>query len=206
MNFEVVERDFIKRTLDIIEQYETHVMNSVTDGKQYEVTLLINCLLGLVVTPFEYKNREFKNRKGTKPKKAEQGDSDDLPEICGDDLTPYKELNHEWGLTYLKIEEFKERDNEVPPNQITLRKLIAMFRHSVAHSQFNDGNRRKPKGLSVGSTESEVPDFRSRITEVHFVNKYGKTVFRANMPIEGLKAFAKKLAETVLEERATLKP
>ena len=43
-------REFILRTLSIIEQYETHVPSG---PEKYEQTLLLNCLLGLLVLPSE---------------------------------------------------------------------------------------------------------------------------------------------------------
>lgn len=49
MEYEIFERDFIVRTMEIIRQYETHVPSD----EQFEVTLLINCLLGLLVLPKE---------------------------------------------------------------------------------------------------------------------------------------------------------
>lgn len=49
MEYEIFERDFIVRTLKIIRQYEKYVPVS----EQFEVTLLINCLLGLLVLPKE---------------------------------------------------------------------------------------------------------------------------------------------------------
>ncbi len=54
MESKFYKRDCIKRTLEIINQYEHHVMRNVpTEKEQFEVTLLINCLLGLLVLPKE---------------------------------------------------------------------------------------------------------------------------------------------------------
>lgn len=44
---------FINRTLKILDQYQTLVMSNVPNTEQYEVTLLINCLLGLLIFPHE---------------------------------------------------------------------------------------------------------------------------------------------------------
>ena len=46
-----IERDFIQRTQTIIEQYEQHVQTAVSADEAFEVTLLLNCLLGLLVFP-----------------------------------------------------------------------------------------------------------------------------------------------------------
>jgi hypothetical protein len=47
------EREFIERTLKVIEQYDQFVIPNVPPDKQYEVTLLINCLLGLLLLPHQ---------------------------------------------------------------------------------------------------------------------------------------------------------
>jgi hypothetical protein len=51
-NYRNLEIDFIERTLDLISQYE-HLMHQYEFDKQYNHTLLINCLLGLIVMPKE---------------------------------------------------------------------------------------------------------------------------------------------------------
>lgn len=47
-----LEHDFIERTLNLIEQYE-NVLNDFPFAEQYNYTLLINCLTGLIVMPKE---------------------------------------------------------------------------------------------------------------------------------------------------------
>ena len=44
--------DFIQRTLELVEQYET-IKSGFAFDEQYNHTLLINCLLGLIVLPKE---------------------------------------------------------------------------------------------------------------------------------------------------------
>ena len=51
-NFRNIETDFIERTLELISQYEVK-MHDYEFEKQYNHTLLINCLLGLIVFPKE---------------------------------------------------------------------------------------------------------------------------------------------------------
>lgn len=51
-NYTNFETDFIERTLALIAQYETH-LHSHDFEEQYNYTLLINCLLGLIVLPKE---------------------------------------------------------------------------------------------------------------------------------------------------------
>jgi hypothetical protein len=51
-NYRNLEIDFIERTLELISQYEA-MQYKLEFYKQYNYTLLINCLLGLVVFPKE---------------------------------------------------------------------------------------------------------------------------------------------------------
>lgn len=51
-NYRNLEIDFIERTLEIISQYEA-LLHKFEFDKQYNHTLLINCLLGLIVFPKE---------------------------------------------------------------------------------------------------------------------------------------------------------
>lgn len=52
MEYTDVEIEFIKRTLKLIDQYEYLKYNLHSD-ERFEVTLLTNCLLGLIVFPKE---------------------------------------------------------------------------------------------------------------------------------------------------------
>lgn len=45
------EFDFVKRTLKIIEQYNSLFIEGIDE--KYEVTLLINCFIGLIIIPHE---------------------------------------------------------------------------------------------------------------------------------------------------------
>lgn len=187
MKFEVVERDFIRRTLGIVDQYDNVIMKAVGKEEQYEVTLLINCLLGLIVTPFELKKRQ---------------DSDPcFPVICTVDSTPITDLDPEWGLRELKITKFVLKGRKIRPERVTLRQLVAMLRNSAAHSQFSDKKKaRQPKGISVDYIDSSVAKDESQITNLYFYNIYDTTEFKANIPVEALRVFATKLASTVLAE------
>lgn len=51
-NYRNVDTDFIERTLELISQYES-VLHKYEFDKQFNHTLLINCLLGLIVFPKE---------------------------------------------------------------------------------------------------------------------------------------------------------
>ena len=51
-NYYQLEIDFVRRTLDLIEQYE-HLKDQFPFEQQFNHTLLTNCLLGLIVLPKE---------------------------------------------------------------------------------------------------------------------------------------------------------
>ncbi len=51
-NYKNLEIDFVQRTLNLISQYE-NILHKYNYEQQYNYTLLINCLLGLVVLPKE---------------------------------------------------------------------------------------------------------------------------------------------------------
>jgi len=51
-NFRNLETDFVERTLELISQYES-VMHKYKFEEQFNHTLLVNCLLGLIVFPKE---------------------------------------------------------------------------------------------------------------------------------------------------------
>lgn len=198
MEFKVVECDFITRTLKIIEQYDTFVMPSTPEGEQLEVSLLINCLTGLLVLPFEHQKRV---------------QNSDIPNICSDGNTPIKGLGEEWGLTQMKIKKFILKGQPIRQEDTILSQTVAMMRHSIAHSMFGDGNdtKRKPNGVSVGYHELQnnnpyAPEkLKSKIKEVNFKNNYRNTEFEASIPVTDLKIFAKKLANSVLAEMACFK-
>jgi hypothetical protein len=51
-NYRNIETDFIERTLELISQYES-VLHTYEFERQFNHTLIINCLLGLIVFPKE---------------------------------------------------------------------------------------------------------------------------------------------------------
>jgi len=186
MRFETVERDFVERSLEVLRQYDKYVFPNVPPDKQYEVTLLLNCLLGLIVVPFEHFKRLQKNRR---------------PRVCAVDQTPISELEPEWGLAHLEILRFVDGGKSVGSDAAILQDIVAMFRHSMAHGRFGDGARhRTPLGLSVRYDASPSNPIESIIIEVNFVNEYNKTDFKGRIPVDDLRKFATTFAETFLRE------
>lgn len=54
------EFDFVKRTLKILVQYEKKL--TLPKSEKYEVTLFINCLMGLIVVPQQFWSKEMNDR------------------------------------------------------------------------------------------------------------------------------------------------
>lgn len=52
MDYDILERDFIERTIALLNQYETFRL-SLPIEEQYNHTLLLNCLLGMIILPKE---------------------------------------------------------------------------------------------------------------------------------------------------------
>lgn len=106
--YENFERDFIERTLQLIEQYDHHVMPNVPDNEQYEVTLLLNCLLGLLVLP-------------------RQSLFAQVPAI------PVNQLQA-WGLPTDVVKDWGQHSGKiVPADYETLRELVHEMRNGIAH-------------------------------------------------------------------------
>ena len=184
VDYDDIERDFVCRTITILEQYDQHVKSVVPTDKQYEVTLLLNCLLGLIVTPFETRKRQ-------------QGGVRE-PKVCDGDHNLVHELGPEWGLSNLHIATFTVDDVAVPDRHRTLRKIVAMFRHGMAHARFVDAH------------IADHDPHRKRLVRAYFLNEYSyrdrrsrvehTVVFRASLPVEDLSKFAVKLAQEYLKE------
>ena len=189
MDYKDVVTDFISRTLELLNQYDSIVAKQVLKDKQFEVTLLINCLLGLIVMPYEYK-------------KYEQAGSS-LPVICKGDQIAVTKLDEKWGLRGLKVKKFKLKGVDITEDDMSLRKIVAMLRHSIAHSPFGDGRMASlPKGVSVFYQDYQNASQRSEITRLNFVNRHKetKTVFEASIDVDAIRVFAVMLAHTILTE------
>ena len=185
MEYKIVERDFVMRTLEIVKQYNQYVSPSIPSDKRFEVTLLLNCLMGLVVLPFEQKKRL-------------QNDTQ-FPILCNGDDVDITKLNNEWGLNNLSISKFSIGGKPVLLGERTLRRVVAMIRHSVAHSHFGDGVK-KPMGVSVNYAETSIAPIESIIVQVYFSNMFNSTEFEALIPVSDLQKFAMNFAKIYLQE------
>ncbi len=129
----VFDVDFIKRSLEIIQQYDKYVMSHVDVASQYEVTLLINCLLGLLILPKERQRHKIP----------------DLPLV---DLP-------DWGILTDHITK-PGKDCAGKPRKaecLTVLELVTDLRHSVAHILF------RPLGDGKDITRLKFRTDRSKI-------------------------------------------
>ena len=186
MQYSTVERDFVKRTLILLKQYDQYVIPKTGADDRYEVTLLLNCLLGLIVLPFEYSKREQ-----SEPQ---------YPQVVLNNEIQISEVSSSWGLANIQIFRLKLDGKKVQPQELTFRKMIALTRHRIAHAQFEDGGgQKKPRGLSVTYGVDKNNPIESMILQVNFVNEYrNKVEFEASIPVDDLRIFACMVAEWFL--------
>jgi len=71
-NYKNIEHDFIERTMNLISQYESS-LHRYDFKEQYNYTLLINCLLGIIVLPKERVYSHIPNPRLTIELKREMG-------------------------------------------------------------------------------------------------------------------------------------
>jgi hypothetical protein len=153
MEYSDFKIDFIKRTIQIIKQYDQHVLPNVEHADQYEVTLLINCLLGLLVLP---KEQHLKR----------------IPDCAIRDLNG-------WGLTHRHIlyPGYNRKCTPRSIESITVRQVVTDLRHSIAHILF----RTFANGGQIAEIEfhTDRSQFRAKIPVVQFrefVLKLGESI------------------------------
>ena len=71
-NYKNINHDFIERTMNLITQYESD-LNKYPFEQQYNYTLLLNCLLGIIVMPKEQFFAHIPNHRITSDLKKEMG-------------------------------------------------------------------------------------------------------------------------------------
>lgn len=71
-NYKNIEHDFVERTLRLISQYES-LLHQYEFKEQYNYTLLINCMLGVIVMPKERVFSHIPNHRITKQLREEMG-------------------------------------------------------------------------------------------------------------------------------------
>jgi hypothetical protein len=187
MEWKTVQRDFIVRSLKLLEQYDEYSSSELIKNKNFEeldVTLLVNCLTGLLVFPYEYATR------------------DNIPsnvQICKDDSTAIKDLDKKWGLQNINIEIIRDFDHKIvkPSLEATLRMFIYRMRNSISHSRFYDGTNFKSNGLGFIYSSIVNNPIKSKIDRLIFQDSSDR--FKAVISITNLRQFAETFAKMVLE-------
>jgi len=116
------EYDFVERTKKIINQYDNFIIN---EKERFEVTLLINCFVGLLMTP-------------------QQHWIDQIPQTLI--------RNKEWGL---KKEYFRLCKDTNGNDLLDLRQVTRHLRNSVAHYNFKTFNNQKDIIKSIKFTDKK---------------------------------------------------
>ena len=123
-----MEFDFIRRTLEIIDQYEELVRGHVDYDHEYEVTLLMNCLLGLLIYPQQIAHRgswqDWLNQK-------------------------LQDSESQWGLSremFRSVGYLNDNRTKIGYERLTVRNLIRQMRNTAAHARFYVGDRADNRG------------------------------------------------------------
>ncbi len=76
-NYKNIEHDFIERTMKLIAQYES-ILHKYPFEEQFNYTLLLNCLLGVIVMPKERVYSHIPNPRITADLKTKMGLSESI--------------------------------------------------------------------------------------------------------------------------------
>ena len=129
-----MEVDFIRRTLEIIDQYKELVHSRVDKDQEYEVTLLMNCLLGLLLYPQQLAHQ--------------RSWQEWLNQNVQDNVS-------HWGLSEEMVHSagyLNDNRTEIDYYQLTLRNLIRQIRNTAAHARFHVRNSADADG-QIGEVE-----------------------------------------------------
>ena len=146
------EFDFIERTKLILEQYDKTDFSEVPEEK-YEITLYMNCLMGLLV----------------------------VPQQVWHDNIPKGDLDENWFIEKGHISFCIETGEK----RYKIKNIVKHIRNSVAHGRV----------IPI----SEDRGTNKKITHLRFKDLCGEQpTFEAEIPVETLKKFALKFADTML--------
>jgi len=119
IKYEIFDIEFIERTKKVIEEYKG----------TYSITLLLNCLLGLIVLPSEYYKRRSRS-------------------FFEKDCTEFKELKGL--LDNATFNPTKRRNNNWVADNKSLKTLIKKVRNGVSHQQIECvGNNGKWQSVTI---------------------------------------------------------
>lgn len=176
-DYSVIERDFIKRTLEIIDQYEELVRSRMPEPQQFEVTLLLNCLLGLLIYPQQLAGDNAARR-------FDNWLTNDYVERIGP----------EWGIGpkvvispgYKNVTKPEKGERRITLEELTMRNLVRQMRNNVAHAGFEVDPSSMTGRITV--LEFKDPEKEDRPGGFHLV-----------IPVDRLETFVRKFANSALE-------
>lgn len=184
--------DFVDRTLMILDQYN-HVKALVGQEKSYEVTLLVNCLMGLLIIPQQL---------------GQQQDYKDEFETWLNDIKVVPDGAH-WGIDpeWIKSPGFKNDKTQVTSvNDLTMRNLLRQMRNTAAHASVS----LLPMATEGQKIEIERVEFRELKENPLKTDKredlYRKNGFHLEIPVWGLEQFVRKLANETAEKIVAMAP
>lgn len=176
MNYTHPVLDFIDRTKQIIGQYDKY-KRTLPGDEQYEVTLLINCLIGLLVVPQQVATREpycsYMQGWLTDQTIGENG--------------------KEWNIKphFIRCAGYSNHNELITdPESMTIRQLIRSMRNTVTHYNFT----LLPQGYSQSITQIHTIAF-SELSN----GKPRENGFRMELPVYALKQFSLRLADETRE-------
>lgn len=171
-----MEVDFIRRTLEIIDQYAELVRGRVDKDQEYEVTLLMNCLLGLLIYPQQIAHHRGWQQWLTQAKVTEAGPD-------------YGIEPHFIRSTGIEKRECRccgrEHEQSIPLEEFTMRKLVRQMRNTAAHARFYVGDH---------------SDNQGQITQIEFKDEEREDGFHLVIPVANLETFVRQLAQSALEQ------
>jgi hypothetical protein len=194
-----IECEFISRTLELLKQYKKLAMPDLAPKEQYEVTLLINCLLGLLVFPQQLASKDERKSDFSDWLTEEKVESVyekwhiSLDDICcagyrnknkSDKELPLPVNGREAQTGCSGLE--KKNDKEIPvtdKKELTLRNLVRQMRNAVAHANF-----------SVEASKSSV----GQIDYIEFHDKHRENGFHMKLKVTDLENFVHQLADSAM--------
>lgn len=134
-NYKNIEHDFIERTMKLIAQYES-ILYKYPFEEQYNYTLLLNCLLGVIVLPKEYHYAHIPNPIITNKLKQSMGLKES---IINNDYKRLRELIHGLrnAIAHYNFEIISNTDDFLVDN-IVFRKTNADGNIEIANFKSNE--------------------------------------------------------------------
>lgn len=141
--FKCQEKDFVERTIAILEQYE--IIKEKTPQEYYDITLLMNCSLGLLILP-------------------QQVWFDRLPKDIID--------QEKWGIdpSDISTSETISKEKKAKVDEKSVRCMARHIRNSISHYRFNilSSNDTNLDYIEIEDKLGSKTTFKAEISIEHF--------------------------------------